>query len=122
MSVPQVDTIRRLGDVSRTYEKAAVEYGALAVDAAQSEADYRRLKAVFVTRLVNDGSTVTKAEYAADADDAVAAACQRFKLAAALLDAARSRLSQLKSQLDFGRSVLTTEREADRLAASGMTP
>lgn len=119
MTTPQTATIRRLGEVSRTYEAATVDYGPLADEAAATEADYRRLKALFVTRMVAEGASVSRAEYAADADEQVAAACLAYKLAAATLDAAGKRLWQLRAQFDFGRSVLVNERESDRVHAAG---
>lgn len=119
MTTPQIDTIRRIGEVSRTYETNAVEFKPLTEEAARAEAHYRHLKALFITPMLANGSPVSKSEYAADADDAVAAACLAYKLAGAVADAARARLTQLRSQMDYGRSVLTSEREADRIAGSG---
>lgn len=119
MTTPQSATVHRLGEVSRAYESAAVEYRPLAEDAAAAEADYRRRKAVFVTRMVADGASVAKAEYAADADPAVADACLAFKMSAAVADAASKRLWQLSAQVEYGRTVLVTEREADKIHAQG---
>lgn len=116
---PQIDTIRRLGEVSRTYEAAAVAFRDVVQQAARSEAEYRRLKAIAVTRAIAEGASVAKAEYVADADPEVARACMDYKMAGAVADSARSRLAQLRSQMDYGRSVLTSEREADRLHSMG---
>lgn len=114
--------IQRLAQISREYDQRAREFASIATDAAVAESDYRRVKAVFVTRAVNDGAAVSKAEYAADADPEVAAACQRYKLTAAVCEAARVRLRQLAAQVDVGRSAVASDREADRMHAIGGTP
>ena len=119
MTSPQNATVRRVGEISRAYETAAIEYRVLAEDAGAAEADYRRKKAVFITRMLADGSSVAKAEYAADADEAVADACLAYKMASAVADAASKRLWQLSAQIEYGRTVLVTEREADRIHANG---
>lgn len=118
----QVDAIRRLGDYSRDYQSAVVEYAAQTKAAAIAEADYRRVKALHITRSCAEGMPVSKAEYAADADDEVAEACMAYKLTAATAESARARLRQIQAAIDVGRSYLVSDREADRLAASGVTP
>lgn len=118
----QVDAIRRLGDISRTLEAAVFDYAEQAKSAAVAEADYRRVKAVHITRSCAGGVAVSKAEYAADADDEVAEACMAYKLTAAVAEATRARLRQLHAAIDVGRSYLVSDREADKIAASGVTP
>lgn len=114
--------MQQLAKVSRLYDETVQQFAAIAREAAESEADYRRVKALLVTRLANDGAPISKAEYAADADGEVAAACQRYKLAAAVAEATRARLRQLAAQVDVGRSAVASEREADRFHAIGATP
>lgn len=118
----QVDAIRRLGDISRTYEATVIEYAEQTKSAAIAEADYRRVKAVYVTRACAAGTPVSKAEYAADADDEVSEACMAYKVTAGAAEATRARLRQLQAAIDAGRSYVASDREADRLAASGATP
>lgn len=119
----QVDAIKRLGDYSREYQAVVVVYAAQTKAAAIAEADYRRMKAVFVTRVrVAEKLAIGAAEFAADADDEVAEACMAYKLTAAAAESTRAQLRQLQAAIDTGRSFLASDREADRLAASGMTP
>lgn len=116
----QVTALAQLGRVSRLYESLTVEYRDVCKEAAETEADYRRMKAVFITRATADGMAVGKAEYAADADKEVAAACMAYKLAAGLAEAAKQRLIQLREQVATGRSVLVTDRESDRIATTNI--
>lgn len=119
----QVDAIRRLGDISRTYETTVIEYAEQTKAAAVAEADYRRVKAVFITEARTVGKlSIAAAEYAADADDEVAEACMAYKLTAGIAESTRARLRQLQAAIDAGRSYVASDREADRLAASGVTP
>lgn len=115
-----VGSIRRMGQVSRAYEIAAGEFRPLAEEAAEAEAEYRRLKGRFVTVRAAAGDSISKAEYAADADDEVAAACMRYKMGAAIAEAAKHRLNQLRTQVEVGRSVAVHEREVDKLESQGL--
>lgn len=115
------DAMRQLGVVSRRYEEMAVEYRPVAITAAEAEADYRRIKAVTMLKATADGASAAKAEIIADADDEVSAACFAYKTSAAIADAHRARLSQLREQVAVGRSVMVAEREADKLHAGGMS-
>ena len=118
-----VEAVRRLGEISRTYESTVIDYATQTRDAAVAEADYRRLKAVFITRSRVDGKlSIAAAESAADADEEVSAACMRYKLTTAAAEATKARLRQLQAAVDTGRSFLASEREADRISASGVTP
>lgn len=114
------NAIRRMGEVSRAYEIAAGEFKALAERSAFAEAEYRRVKGRFVTNRVALGDAVSKAEYAADGDDVVAAACMEYKMSAAVTESAKHRLNQLRTQVEVGRSVASHEREVDKLESQGL--
>ncbi len=116
---PQVDTIRRLGEVSRDYEKRASAYETVRVDAAKAEAEYRRIHAEAMLRAMAEGSSAAKSEAIANADAVVADSCWKYKVTDAVADAARAKLSQLRSQLEYGRTVVASERAADQIHASG---
>lgn len=115
------DAIRRMGQVSRAYEIAAGEFKALAERSAFAEAEYRRIKGKFITVRSALGDSISKAEYAADGDDAVAASCMEYKMSAAVTESAKHRLNQLRTQVEVGRSVASHEREVDKLESQGLT-
>lgn len=119
MTNPQHQTIQRLGAVSREYESRASAYEHIAIDAARAEAEYRRLHAVAKLKAMHDGASAAKADAIADADPEVSQVCLAYKHGAAVADAAGKKLIQLRVQIDLGRSVLTSEREADKLHGSG---
>lgn len=116
------EAMRQLGVVSRAYEKLATDYRALAIDAAHSESDYRKIKAQTMLREIAAGSSAAKAEVVADADETVADACTAYKVSAAIADSTRAKLTQLREQVAVGRSVLVGEREADKIHSQGGTP
>ena len=74
-----------------------------------------------MARAIADGCAVAKAETLANADDVVAAGYTLSLQTAALADAAKSKLTQLREQVATGRSVMVGEREADRQHAAGLS-
>lgn len=116
-----MSALARLGAVSRAYEQAVAEYGPLAVEAAKAEAAYRaaKAKAVLRAKAGPDRVSVAEAEARADADDEIADLYQRRLVAAALADAHKAKLAQLKEQVATGRTLAASEREADRIHADG---
>lgn len=108
----------KLGTVSRAYEKLASEYESIAADAAIAESEYRKVKAQTMLRATVEGASAAKAEIIADADETVANLCLGYKTSAALADATRAKLTQLREQVAVGRSMMVAEREADRVHAA----
>ena len=122
MTAAVSEAVRRLGIVSRDYERLANEYRDIAQDAAQAESDYRKAKAQRMLRAtVEEGASAAKAEIIADADDLVATMCTNYKVTAALSDATRAKLTQLREQVAVGRSMMVAERESDRIHAGSAT-
>lgn len=115
------DAVRRYGEVSRAYALQAQQYAALAEAAAEAEAEAKHEKAKFKVRARSSGQARSDAdaETQAEADPDIARLLHARLLTAAQRDAANERLKQLRSQLDFGRSVVSQEREQDRLHAAG---
>lgn len=113
--------IQRLGQLSREYEGRANDYADIAKTAAANEARYRTVKAQTMLTATGSGASAAKAEIIADADPDVAQACWDFKVSAAVADAARAKLNQLREAVATGRSVLVNEREADRVHAAGLS-
>lgn len=116
--------LEQLGRVSATYATMAAEYGPIAVAAAEAEAAHKnaRAKAVLRFKASEERMSMSEAETRAEADDEVAGLCRRRLLTAAVADAHRARLAQLKEQTAVGRSYVTSERAADQLHATGQTP
>lgn len=115
------DALRRLGAVSREYEALAQDYGRIAHEAAEAEATYRHQRARFIVtqRAGDPKASVAFLESLADADEGVSAALGDRLVKAAAADAARERLRQLREQVATGRTAVASEREADRVHASG---
>ncbi len=116
-----MSAVRRLGEVSREYEALATDYAALAREAANAEAEHKRAKArhMVTARAEDPKLSAAWAETTADADEAVAALLSDRLLSAAVADAARAKLNQLREAVAVGRSVLVAERTADSIHASG---
>lgn len=114
----------QLGRVSRLYSERAQSFEAVALAAAHAEADYRRLRAQAILRHKAQEERISQAEAEtrADAEDTVAAAHLEKLTTAAVAEAHRERLRQLRSQVDVGRSYVTSERAADTLEARGSIP
>lgn len=111
--------IIRMGQVSNEYATRADEYRGIAETAAASESEYKHRRAVFMARQMADGASAAKAEVLADADDAIFALATEYRLAVAVRDAALEKLRQLRTQVEAGRTVVASEREADRIHADG---
>lgn len=115
MSNPQAATITQMGRVSREYEARASDYRELSETAASAESDYKHRRAVFMARAMAEGASAAKAEVLADADPEIAARATEYRLAVAVREAALEKLRQLRTQVEVGRTVVASEREADRL-------
>lgn len=103
-----------------TYQETALGYAGITREAAVAEAEYRRIRAQRMAKAtISEGASAAKAEILADADDAVAAACLRYKVGASVAEATRARLAQLREQVASDRSELAYEREADKFHAAG---
>jgi len=116
--------LEQLGRVSATYATMAVEYRAVAEAAAAAESAHKhaRAKAILRYKASEDRMSMAEAEARAEADDEVAGLYAERLMTAAVADSYRQRLYQLREQVAVGRSFATTEREADRLHATGGTP
>lgn len=108
----------RLGQISKDYAKLASDYESIAQDAAIAESEYRKVKAQTMLRATAEGASAAKAEIIADADDMVATLCLGYKTSAALADATRAKLTQLREQVAVGRSLMVSERELDKIHAA----
>jgi hypothetical protein len=113
------EAIQRLRRVSDTYEEKATESPAMYETAARAEAYYRaeRAKAVLRHKASADRMSVAEAETRADADNQIYQLHTDRLVSAALAEAHKDRLRQLKEREASCRTEVTTEREADRIHA-----
>ena len=113
------EAIQRLRRVSDAYEAKVGESASLYEVAARAEADYRaeRAKAVLRHKATRDRMSVAEAETRADADNQVYQLHTDRLVSAALAEAHKDRLRQLKEREASCRTEVTTEREADRIHA-----
>lgn len=113
--------IRHLGEVSREYQIKADEYRDVATAAAENEAAYKSTRARVALRFKDSGDcrSMTEAEARADADENVAALLRDRLVSAAIADAHREKLRQLREQVASGRTYVASERELDRMHGDG---
>lgn len=106
-----------LGEVSRTYQAKADEYRGVAVAAAEAEAEHKsqRAQAILRHKASVERMSMAEAETRAEADEEIAVLYRKRLIAAALADAHREKLRQLKEQIAYGRTYAATEREIDRM-------
>jgi hypothetical protein len=116
------ESLKRLGDVSRTYEEKANEAAKVYEAAARAESAHRYEKAKAMLR-IKDGAdfkmSIAEAETRADADDTVAELFQQRVVTAAAADALRAKLAQLREQVAVGRTAVVDERAGDQFHSRG---
>ncbi len=113
--------LSHLGAVSRQYQEVADAYRDVAVAAAEAEAKHKatRAQAILRAKAEADRMSHAEAETRADADVHIAALYRQRLITAALADAHREKLRQLREQVSFGRTAAASEREVDRIHAGG---
>lgn len=114
------EALGHLGNVSRTYAIKAAEFRDIAVAAAKAEALHKSAKAKAILRAQADGEGLShnRAETIADADDEIGRLLTDRLVAAALADAHKEQLRQLREQVANGRTMVVNAREIDRLHAN----
>lgn len=118
-----MSAIRRLGEVSREYERMANEFEDLALRAAKAEAAHKsaRAQAILTAKASAAGMSHAEAETRAEADPRVADLYMERLTTAALADSRREKLRQLKEQQANGRSAVAYERDVDKIHADGLS-
>lgn len=116
--------LAHLGQVSALYAELAQAYEAVALTAANAEAEHKRARAQTILRVKASEERMShaEAETRAEADEHVAELYRQRVTTAAVADAHRARLSQLKEQVAVGRSFAVAERTADTLETRGSIP
>ena len=113
--------IDHLGAVSKQYQECADAYRDVATAAAEAEAAHKVARAKTALRFKDSGEcrSMTEAETRAEADDEVARLYRERLITAAVADAHREKLQQLREQVASGRTYVASEREVDRMHAGG---
>lgn len=122
MPADNLPTVKRLSEISIEYQDKASKLENTLVNAAEAESEYRQRRAqrALVAR-AEEKASAAFAEMIADADPVVAALCMNYKVTAAIADAARSKLTQLRAQLDFGKAKLYADLGTDKIHAAGLS-
>jgi aminopeptidase N len=119
--------MERLISYALAYEQAVNEYKAVALEAASNEAAHKseRAKAIlrFKARTEPGKQRISQAEAEsmAEADDTVADLYMARLTSAAIADAARQRLFQLREMVGVARTVVASERATDLHHSAGYT-
>ena len=89
---------------------------------AETEAAYKtaRAKRILQARAHGEATSISLAETVADADDMVSKLRLEYLIADGIASATKERLASLRERIGFGRSVITNEREQDKLTALNM--
>lgn len=96
------------------------EYADRVHERAQAEVAYKSERAKRILRAKSDGAkSIAEAETVADADDGMRDLRLAYLIAEGGADACGRSIAALRERIGFGRSLIATEREADRLHASG---
>ena len=87
---------------------------------AQADVAYRQARAqrVLAAKYDEGARSVAEAETMADADDKIAHLRLQFLVAEGVVDGLAKSMLALRTRIDVGRSLLATQREADRLLAT----
>lgn len=119
--------VQRLTSYALAYEKSADDYRQVALDAAAAEADHKAQRAKAILRFKASREpgeqriSQAEAETRAEADDNVAGLYLARLTTAALVDAHRQKLFQMKTMTEVARTVVASDRVADQFHANGMT-
>ena len=114
--------VARGSELSRELAQKVEEFRRLAAVRARAEADYRRGRAKATASARVSAKSYADAELSATASDVVGDLHLAFLLADAEADACKLAVLALRTRIEWGRSVLTNEREADRVHALGQHP
>lgn len=102
-------------------DRKVIEYGEAVAVRAEAEATYKAEFAKRKLRARADGAkSIAEAETIADAEDFMKDLHMRHLITEGAADALRKAIAALHTRIDYGRSVIATEREQDRLHSQGV--
>lgn len=98
----------------------AQEFEEAAQNRARTDVLYRQARAERILRAQTSGeaTSVARAEYTADADKAIAKLRFDYLVAEAVCEGLTKSMAALRTRIEFGRSRMSTERQADALMAT----
>jgi K+/H+ antiporter YhaU regulatory subunit KhtT len=103
-------------------DRKANEYRDIATTRANAEVDYKAARARRRVQARIDGAkSVAEAEMLTDADPSIEVLWRAHLIADAVADAAAKSLFALRTRIEFGRSVIATERAGDVFHAAGLS-
>lgn len=115
------EPLGHLGSVSRMYQIKAAEYEGVLVAAAKAKAAHTSATAQAILRAMAEGDRVShaKAGTVAEADEAIATLFETRLITAAIAEAHKEQLHQLREQVANGRTFVASAREVDKMHAEG---
>lgn len=97
------------------------EYAEAVATRARAEVNYKSERAKRILRAKSDGAkSVAEAETIADADEGIADLRLAYLIAEGTADACGRAIGALRERIGYGRSLIATERETDRLHSQGV--
>jgi hypothetical protein len=115
--IPNInDTV---GSLCLQLHTKANEYAEAATTRAKAEADYKSERAKRILRARADGEkSISAAQTVAEADDLIKDLHLKYLIAEGMTDALTKGMIALRERIGYGRSLMATEREADKLLAT----
>ena len=91
---------------------------------AEAESDFKRERAkrILRARANAEASSAAAAETVADADDVISDLRLKYLIAEGMATATKEQVAALKERIGFGRSLMATQREVDRLETRAEVP
>lgn len=109
-----------VGRLTLELHRKAQEFADAARVRAEADVEYRseRAKRMLRARSEEERCSMALAETVADADDAIKTLRFNHLVAEANCDALKHGMTALRERIGFGRSLMTNQREADKLLAT----
>jgi CO/xanthine dehydrogenase Mo-binding subunit len=115
--IPQAS--ETVGSLCLQLHAKANEYQAQAVARAHAEAEYKAAKAKRVLKARAEGEkAISAAQTVAEADDHIKDLHLKFLIAEGMTDALTKGMIALRERINYGRSLMATQREVDKLLAT----
>lgn len=94
-----------------------IEYGRLVNERAKADSTYKaaRARRILKARLEDGVRAISEAELHADGDPAIESLRLAYLIADGTADACQKAIAALRERIGYGRSLMATEREQDRL-------
>lgn len=103
-------------------DRKSREYETIARARADAEVDFKAARARrILTARAEGAKSIAEAEMQAAADPAIERLWRAHLIADGIADAAAKSIFALRTRIEFGRSLISTERAADLLSAQGVS-